>query len=222
MKKIKIIIADDHDVVRTGLGLLLKSNPEFVIIGEAKDGDEVIDMVGRSKPDIILTDISMPKINGIELTRTLKQTYPELKILVFTVHENEEYVYQMIRAGANGYVLKNADKDELFHAIQAIIAGEWFFSTNISKLLIKDYIDRSRNELLPAKESGEPHLTKREIEILQYIAEGFTNVQIAEKLFLSVRTINTHRNNLMQKLNIHETASLVRYAMQRGIVKAEG
>ena len=222
MKKIKIIIADDHDVVRSGLKQLLKSNPEFIIAAEAKDGGEAVELTTKLKPDVLLVDISMPVMNGIEVTRMVRQANSPSKVLVFTIHENEEYVYQMIRAGANGYVLKNADRDEIFTAIKAVVAGEFFFSPHISQLLIQEYINRSRGEKPPAAEQpGDDKLTKRESEILGLIARGFTNTEIAQKLFLSVRTVNTHRTNLMQKLDIHETASLVRYALQHGFVKEE-
>ncbi len=220
MKKIKIVIADDHDVVRTGLKLLLKSNPEFMVIGEAGNGEEAITLTTELNPDVLLVDISMPAKNGIEVTRTIRQKNQNMKIIVFTIHENDEYVYQVIRAGANGYVLKNADKDELFNAIKTVQSGEFFFSPNISKLLINDYIKRSKSDVAPQPVDGS-RLTKRELEILRHIAQGLTNTQIAEKLFLSVRTVNTHRNNLMQKLNIHETASLVMYAVQNGIVSSK-
>jgi len=135
MKKIKIVIADDHDVVRTGLKLLLKSNPEFMVIGEAGNGEEAITLTTELNPDVLLVDISMPAKNGIEVTRTIRQKNQNMKIIVFTIHENDEYVYQVIRAGANGYVLKNADKDELFNAIKTVQSGEFFFSPNIYEII---------------------------------------------------------------------------------------
>lgn len=217
MKKIKILIADDHSVVRQGLRTLLQSAPEFSVIGEAANGEEAVRLAKARPPDIVIIDISMPKLNGIEATRRIKENNPAAKVLILTIHENEEYVYQMIRAGANGYVLKNADKKELFAAVRAVAGGEHFFSPGISKLIIDEFIKQAR-EQDAAKQSSAPHLTKRETEILRFIALGLTNKKIAEKLFLSVRTVNTHRTNLMQKLNIHDTAGLVRYAIQNGIV----
>jgi DNA-binding NarL/FixJ family response regulator len=217
MKKIKILLADDHSVVRQGLRTLLQSAPEFSVIGEAANGEEAVRLAKTRPPDIVIIDISMPKLNGIEATRRIKENNPAAKVLILTIHENEEYVYQMIRAGANGYVLKNADKKELFAAVRAVAGGERFFSPGISKLIIDEFIKQAR-EQNAGKQSSAPHLTKRETEILRFIALGLTNKKIAEKLFLSIRTVNTHRTNLMQKLNIHDTAGLVRYAIQNGIV----
>jgi len=222
MKKTRIIIADDHSVVRSGLRLLLQSSPDFTVVAEAEDGEEAVALVDRHKPDVVVMDISMPKLNGIEATGIMKQSNPELKIIILTVHEDEEYVYQMLRAGASGYVLKSAGKKEIFAAIESALSGERFFSPGISKLIIEGFIKRDK-EQLQAQEQLQMHskqqLTKREIEVLQYIAQGFTNRKIAEALFLSIRTINTHRTNLMQKLDIHDTARLVRYAIETGLVK---
>jgi DNA-binding NarL/FixJ family response regulator len=222
MKKTRIIIADDHSVVRSGLRLLLQSSPDFTVVAEAEDGEEAVALVDRHKPDVVIMDISMPKLNGIEATGIMKQNNPELKIIILTVHEDEEYVYQMLRAGASGYVLKSAGKKEIFAAIESALSGERFFSPGISKLIIEGFIKRDK-EQLQAQEQLHMHskqqLTKREIEVLQYIAQGFTNRKIAEALFLSIRTINTHRTNLMQKLDIHDTARLVRYAIETGLVK---
>jgi two-component system, NarL family, response regulator NreC len=222
MKKTRIIIADDHSVVRSGLRLLLQSSPDFTVIAEAEDGEEAVALVDRHKPDVVIMDISMPKLNGIEATGIMKQNDPDMKIIILTVHEDEEYVYQMLRAGASGYVLKSAGKKEIFAAIESALSGERFFSPGISKLIIEGFIKRDK-EQLQAQEQMQTHskqqLTKREIEVLQYIAQGFTNRKIAEALFLSIRTINTHRTNLMQKLDIHDTARLVRYAIETGLVK---
>ena len=222
MKKTRIIIADDHSVVRSGLRLLLQSSPDFSVVAEAQDGDEAVTLVDRHKPDVVIMDISMPKLNGIEATGIMKQSNPDLKIIILTVHEDEEYVYQMLRAGASGYVLKSAGKKEIFAAIESALSGERFFSPGISKLIIEGFIKRDK-EQLQAHEEPHTHskqqLTKREIEVLQYIAQGFTNRKIAEALFLSIRTINTHRTNLMQKLDIHDTARLVRYAIETGLLK---
>ncbi len=217
MKKIKILIADDHNIVREGLRALFRSAREFSVIGEAADGEEVVRLADKLDPDLVIIDISMPNVNGIEATRRIKENNPATKVLILTIHESEEYVYQMIRAGANGYVLKNAGKKELFAAVQAVVKGERFFSPGISKLMLDEFIRQVR-EQKAVRPAPEQQLTKRETEILRYIVQGLTNKKIAGKLFLSVRTVNTHRTNLMQKLNIHDTAGLVRYAIQNGIV----
>ncbi|MGH7598545.1 MAG: response regulator [bacterium] len=214
MKKIRIVIADDHSIVRQGLRALFQSVPEFSIIGEAVNGEELMRLVASEQPDVVIVDISMPELNGIEATRLIKKNNSGARILILTIHEEEEYVCQMIRAGADGYVLKDADKDELFTAVRAVAGGGKFFAPKILKFMMDDFVKPTLEPERPAQ----PHLTKRETEILRYIAEGLTSKGIAQKLFLSVRTVDTHRTNLMQKLNIHETAGLVRYAIQNGIV----
>jgi DNA-binding NarL/FixJ family response regulator len=224
MKKSRIIVADDHSVVRSGLRLLLQSSPDFTVVAEAENGEEAVALVDRHKPDVVIMDISMPKLNGIEATGLMKQSNPDLKIIILTVHEDEEYVYQMLRAGASGYVLKSAGKKEIFAAIRSALSGDRFFSPGISKLIIEGFIRRDKEQRpgqeQPVTHSSQP-LTRREVEVLQYIAQGFTNKKIAEALFLSIRTINTHRTNLMQKLDIHDTARLVRYAIETGLVKVK-
>lgn len=220
MKKTRIVIADDHSVVRSGLRLLLQSSPNFRVVAEAEDGEAAVALVDRHKPEVVIMDISMPKLNGIEATGIMKQNNPELKIIILTVHEDEEYVYQMLRAGASGYVLKSAGKKEIFAAVESALSGERFFSPGISKLIIEGFIKRDKEQLQEQTQNhSKQQLSKREIEVLQYIAQGFTNRKIAEALFLSIRTINTHRTNLMQKLDIHDTARLVRYAIETGLVK---
>lgn len=216
-KKIRIVLADDHKVVRSGLRSLFRSGGEFSVVGEAADGEAAIRMVEKLKPDIALIDISMPRLNGIDAVGIIRKKNPETKILILTIHENEAYVDEMIRAGANGYILKNAEKKEIFAAVRSIVTGGTFFSPSISKLMIEGFIKRAKDQL-SSRSRLDQRLTKRETEVLRFIAEGLTNKQIAEKLSLSVRTVNTHRSNLMQKLNLHTTAALVQYAIQTGLV----
>jgi DNA-binding NarL/FixJ family response regulator len=221
MKKTRIMIADDHGVVRSGLRSLLQTSADFSVVAEASDGEEAIMLAERHKPDVVVMDISMPKLNGIEATGVMKHANPDLKIIILTVHEDEEYVYQMLKAGASGYVLKSAGKKEIFAAIESAMTGERFFSPSVSRLIIDGFINRDKEPDGSQEPQAHPkqQLTKREIEVLQYIAQGYTNRKIAETLFLSIRTINTHRTNLMQKLDIHDTARLVRYAIETGLVK---
>ena len=226
MKKTRILIADDHDVVRSGLRMLLRTAEEFSVVGEAADGEEAVRLVGKLKPDIAFMDISMPKLDGIEATKIIKQNTADTKVIILTVHEDEEYAFHVLRAGASGYLLKNASKKEIFEAVRSAMAGERFFSPGISKLIVDGFMKRANegNTHNHAEEKKDAaagqQLTKRELEVLQYIAEGYTNRQIAETLFLSFRTVNTHRANLMQKLNIHDTAGLVRHAISLGLVKS--
>lgn len=222
MKKIRILIADDHSVVRSGIRTVLQSSPEFIVVAEAEDGEEAVELAAKHKPEVVVMDISMPQLNGIEATAKMKENDPNVKVIILTVHADEEYVFQILRAGASGYVLKSAGKKEIFAAVRSAISGERFFSPGISNLIIDSFINRAKE---PAPHppstagSGKQQLTKREIEVLEYIAQGYTNRKIADTLFLSVRTVNTHRTNLMQKLDIHDTARLVRYAIETGLVK---
>lgn len=220
MKKLRILFADDHSIVRNGLRALFRSTPEFSIVGEATDGETAVELAEKRRPDVAILDISMPKINGIEATRIIKEKHPNIKVLVLTIHEDEAYAAQIIRAGGNGYILKNAEKNEILAAVRAVANGEQFFSPGISRLMIEKFIQRVREEESEPRPQNFP-LTKREKEILQHIAHGLTSREIAEKLFLSLSTVNTHRANLMQKLDIHDTAGLVRYAIQSGLVKVE-
>jgi DNA-binding NarL/FixJ family response regulator len=218
MKKIKLLIADDHAIVRDGLRTLFQRTPEFSIVGEASDGDAAVRIAALKKPDVAILDISMPKLNGIEATRLIKQRDGNVKILILTIHEDEEYVYQIIRAGANGYMLKNAEKKEILSAVRAVMHEEPFFSPGISRLIVEKFIKQAKEESVPSLKQG---LTAREKQVLQMIAEGLTSREVADKLFLSLNTVNTHRANLMQKLDIHETAGLVRYALQHGVIKPQ-
>ncbi len=223
MKKTRILIADDHDVVRKGLTMVLRSRPDYSIVAEAADGEEAVRLAGKHKPDVVILDISMPVMDAIAATKAIKENNPAVKVLILTVHEDEEYAYQVLRAGASGYILKNAGKKEIFRAVESALDGDRFFSPGISKLIVDGFVKRTDEGATPqpgARHTGSKQdLTEREIEVLQYIAQGFTNRQIADQLCLSFRTINTHRANLMQKLDIHDTAGLVRHAITIGLIK---
>ena len=214
-KKINIFIADDHNLVRQGIVALLKDRNIFTIVGEASDGVQAVRMVKELKPDIILMDISMPSLNGLEATYQIKRDMPEAKILILTQHENEEYVLQIIRAGASGYVLKNSVSDDLVNGILALEKGERFFSPSISKLIFDGYITKIKGQ---ETKKENPELTHREREVIQLLAEGESNQKVAEKLFISVRTAEFHRANIMHKLNLRDIAGLVKYALQKGII----
>jgi two-component system response regulator NreC len=200
--------------------VLLHSFPDFSVVAEAANGEEAVRLAHKRKPDVILMDISMPKVDGIEATARIIERQPDAKIVILSVHEDEEYVEHILKAGAKGYVLKNAGRKDIAHAIRSALVGERYFSPGISRLIVEGFVKRSPSAPAPER-AGDQTLTKRETEILGYIAKGFTNKQIAEKLFLSFRTVNTHRTNIMQKLDIHETAGLVRYAISRGLVSPE-
>ena len=209
MKKIRILLADDHALVRDGMKTLLKDVNDFSVVGEAADGLEVVKKVEELLPDIVTMDISMPNMNGLETIDVIHRRFPKTKILVLTMHENEEYAHRVYKSGAGGYILKNSDKKEFIHAIRMVHKGERFFSSSVSGVTSKGYV---------GKEVASIPITRREKEILRLIVDGLTNQEIADKLFISPRTVDTHRSNLMQKLEIKNTAGLVRFAIENGIV----
>ena len=212
MKKIRVLLVEDHTIVREGLKLLLNSQGGRIeVCGEAKDGQEAVIMSKKITPDIVVMDISLPVLNGIDATRLIKKNSPRTKVIGLTMHANEEFVLQMIRAGATGYVIKNAASAELLDAIKTVMRSDVFFSPSISKEAIAKYLLKVRNQ-----ENTE--LTSREKEILRLIAEGYRSKEIAEKLFISPKTVRNHRVNMMEKLNIHDVASLVRYSAQRNLI----
>lgn len=217
MDKIRILLADDHTLIRSGITNLLQNIKDFVIVGEAEDGEDAVHKTSELRPTVVVIDLSMPKLSGIEATKIIKKRYPETKVLVLTMHENEEYVYQILKSGASGYVLKSAGKDELTAAIRAASKGEKFFSPRISQLMAEGYVKRV-DRGTPESPKGDVPLTRREREILALVTSGLTNQQIADQLFISPRTVDTHRTNIMQKLDIHDLANLVRYAIEHGII----
>jgi len=213
MNKIRILLADDHPLVRSGLIKMLEQYKEFIVVGEAGDGEEAVAMTKKLEPDVVVIDLSMPKLSGIEATKIIRRDNPSSKVLVLTMHDNEEYVYQILKSGAGGYMLKSTGKDDLAVAIRAVAHGERFFSPRVSEIMVDAYLRKAgTREDVPVSDDDIP-LTKREKEILFYIADGLNNSQIAEKLFISARTVDTHRTNIMQKLDIHDAGNLVRYAL---------
>ncbi|MFI5212096.1 MAG: response regulator, partial [Ignavibacteria bacterium] len=208
MKTTKILIVDDHEVVRDGLKNILTSLENITIAGEAGNGEDAVKMYSSLKPDLVIMDISMPGMNGIEATKIIKEKDPDARILILTMHDNQEYLNQIIRSGAKGFILKNTDKDELLEAVKTVSGGDNFFSKDISKLIIDNYI-RTAKETEKNDGYKEVPLTKREIEILKLIASGYSNQEIANILYISYNTVDTHRKNIMHKLSIKNTAGLV-------------
>jgi DNA-binding NarL/FixJ family response regulator len=219
-QKTYVLVADDHNIVRRGLVSLLSLIPEIEVVGEAADGRSAVSQTLEKKPDVVLMDISMPILNGLEATKQIKNEDSNVKVLILSAYDNESYVLESIRSGANGYLLKNSSWEDLNTAIKAVMSGQAFFSPGVSKIIADSYVKGitpgGREEHPPA--NGSSRLTQREREILQLVAEGKTHQQIAEILHISVRTVDTHRNNIIQKLDLHDTASLVTYAIKNGIV----
>lgn len=214
-EKQRIVIAEDHTILREGLRALISSNPDFDIVGEAEDGRDAIRCVEKLVPDLILLDLSMPRMNGMEAIKEIKKQCPETKILVLTVHRTEEYILTTLRAGANGYVLKDATHAELLMAIKSVLMGKRYLSPGVSEKVIEGYLE-GRKTL----KSSTPWdtLTQREREVLKLIAEGYKNKEIADYLYISVKTVEKHRANLMKKLDLHSTSSLTAFAMEKGLV----
>ena len=212
--KKRVVIGEDHTILRQGLRALISSLPGYQVVGEAKDGLETIEIVKESNPDLVLMDLSMPKLNGIESMREIKAIHPQTKIVVLTVHDEEEYVSAAYTAGAEGYVLKNAPKDELVLALAEVSKGKQFLSSALrNKALLNSRPGNSEKTSFSFDK-----LTPREQQILRLIAEGHTSKRIAEILAISFKTVGTHRTNLMKKLDLHSASEVTAYAAKRGII----
>jgi two-component system, NarL family, response regulator NreC len=214
--KIRLLLVDDHQVVRSGLRMLLASESDVEIVGEAGTAREALEAVRNLKPTVVLMDIGLPDLSGIDATREIKRTNPEVAVVALTIHEDEEYFFKMLEVGAEGYVPKRAAPEELLTAIRAAAAGEVYLYPSLAKLLVKDYLAQDRSTDTASTLDG---LTDREQEVLRYLAEGADNVEIAEALVISDKTVARHRENIMHKLGLHSRAELVRYAIRKGIIK---
>ena len=213
---INVLLADDHNIVRYGISSILNTSPDINIVAEASDGSEAVSLFEQHKPDVCIIDISMPVMNGLEATRQILHKAPGAKIIIMTMHLNEEYLNQVLSAGAMGYLLKNTNKADLINSIRRVYNGEKVFSTSVSELMTQSYIRQSKKQDGGSRSDNRIQLTRRENEILKLIAEGQTSQAIAARLFISPRTVDTHRANLMQKLNAKNSAALVRYAVENG------
>jgi two-component system response regulator NreC len=214
--KIRVLLADDHAIVREGVKRILTAEPDLEVVGEAEDGLQAVEQAKKLKPDVAVLDISMPGINGIEATKQIKAALPDTQTLALTMHSDDTYVFQLLKAGASGYVLKRAAATDLVQAIRAARRGEAFLYPSVAKAVVTDYLKR-----LETGEGRETYdgLTEREKEILTLVAEGATNQEIAEKLYISVKTVQTHRAHIMEKLNLHDRTMLVRYAIRKGLIE---
>jgi two-component system, NarL family, response regulator NreC len=214
--KIRLLLVDDHQVVRSGLRMLLASESDVEIVGEAGTAREALEAVRLLKPTVVLMDIGLPDLSGIDATREIKRTNPEVAVVALTIHEDEEYFFKMLEVGAGGYVPKRAAPEELLTAIRAAAAGEVYLYPSMAKLLVKDYLAQDRSTDTVSTLDG---LTDREQEVLRYLAEGADNEEIATALVISIKTVARHRENIMHKLGLHSRSELVRYAIRKGIIK---
>jgi two-component system response regulator NreC len=219
VSKIRILLADDHAILRAGLVRLLGEEKDIEVVGEAENGREAVQKVQELHPDIVLMDIGMPVMNGMEATKQIKKRDADVKVLVLTMHDNEEYLFQVLQAGAVGYVLKKAADSDLVNAIHVVSRGDCFLYPSAAKMVVEDYLDKLKNGQEPT--SSFDTLTDREREILTLVAEGHTNREIAETLFISVKTVETHKANIMEKLNLHKRAELVKYAIKKGMLQVD-
>jgi len=214
--KVRVLVAEDHAVVREGIRMILDAQEDVEVVGEACDGDEALRLARQLLPDVVVMDISMPRMNGVEATREIKRLYPDMQVLILTMHEEESYVFQLLRLGAAGYVLKRAAATDLVEGVRAASRGEAFLYPAVARSVVQDYLDRMRGGEGTGRYDG---LTDREREILVLIAEGHTNAQIADRLFISVKTVQTHRAHIMEKLDLHDRSLLVRYAVRKGLIQ---
>ena len=216
MEKIKVLIADDHKIIRIGLRGILEKTDEVEIVGEAEDGSQVLEIIKKTITDVVLMDIDMGRSSGIETTRKMKESFPDVRVLALTMHEEQDHIIQMLEAGANGYLLKNTGVDELLSALHAVVRGDSYFSNTVSATLLKALTNLQ--EKPKQRQNKDIPLSEREIEVLRLIAHESTNSEIAEKLFISIRTVDTHRRNILEKLQVKNTAGLVKYAIEKALI----
>lgn len=217
MPAIRLILADDHALIRAGLRALLKSIEDVEVIAEASNGHETLEVVARGQPDVVLMDIAMPGLNGLETAARILKQWPSIRIIMLSMHANDEYLRRALGAGAAGYLLKGADPAELELALKAVVRGETYLTPAVSKRLVQDFLQQDGEPLEPQSE-----LTPRQREILQLIAEGHSTKEIATRLDLSVKTVETHRGAIMSRLDIHDVPGLVRYAIRAGLITTDG
>ena len=214
-EKQRIVIAEDYTILREGLQMLISADPELEVVGEAVDGHDAIRCVEKNRPHLVLMDLSMPRMNGMDAIKEIRKRVPDAKIVVLTVHKTEEYILAALKAGADGYILKDATHDELIMAVKNVLSGKRYISPGISEKVIEGYLDGRK--VIKTHTSWDT-LTQREREILKLIAEGYRNKEIAEYLCISVKTVEKHRANLMEKLDLHNVQALTTFALERGLI----
>jgi DNA-binding NarL/FixJ family response regulator len=216
-KAIRIILTDDHQVVRDGLKSMLSGIQDFQIIAQAANGSELFDILAKNEADILILDIELPDISGLEICSRVSVSYPEIRILILSMYTGEEFIFKALAEGAKGYLPKNTSRDELVKAIHEIANGREYYSQLISDIMLKSYIKKAKTKKTDHKNLDE--LSKRELEVLKMLAEGIPNYEIAEKLFISIRTVESHKSHIMQKLELHTTAELVKFAIRQKLIE---
>lgn len=217
MKPIKVLVAEDHTIVRKGLCALLHAESDMEVAGEAENGRQALEMVESLAPDVVLMDISMPELNGMDATRQLKRLHPDIKILILSMHSSQEYIFECLKAGASGYLIKRSAPNDLIKAIRVAYDGESFLSPSVSRKVIENFVHQQAG--LKPEPRGLDRLTAREREVLQLIAEGKPNKEIANQLYVSAKTVEAHRTNIQKKLELSGTAELTKYAIRKGLVE---
>jgi DNA-binding NarL/FixJ family response regulator len=218
MKKTRIILIDDHQLVRDGIKALLTGIPDISIVGEASGSEELFDKMETLKPDLLIMDISLPGLSGIEITRKVSSEYPDVQVLILSMYTNEEFIINALNAGARGYLPKNTSREELVSAIHSLVKGEEFYGESISRIMLKSYVKQATTADREKKDPSVP-LTIREIEILKLYVEGLINKEISDRLDISIRTVETHKNHIMRKLGLKSTVELVKYAIRNKIAE---
>lgn len=217
MNKIKVTLVDDHQLVRDGIRALLSGLDDIEVITEASDAKSTLEKLKLIKPDVMIVDISLPEMSGIELTKIITTEYPTIKVIVLSMYTNQEFIFNAIKAGAKGYLPKNITREELLDAIREVYKGNEYFSKDVSNIILKSYLKQVKD---PERFDSlqDEKLTNRELEILRFVAEGYSNQLVADKLFISVRTVESHKNHIMQKLELTTTVDLVKYALKNKII----
>ena len=215
MSPTRVLIADDHPLIRSGLRALLARERDFEVVGEAADGYQALELVEQLKPDVVMLDVSMPRLNGIDVAQKISEKIPSTRVIIVSIHSDEGYVLRALKAGAKGYLLKASPEDDILNAVRAVAAGQAFLSPEISRLLVEEYVREMR---FRGVEDSYDLLSIREKEILQLLASGSTNRQVAELIHVSLATVETHRTNIFQKLGIHSLPELILYAVRKGVL----